>query len=465
MSPIPLRKEKDSLGVRRIPKNVPWGIFTERAKENFQVSNHKGHPTFLFALALIKKASAETNGEIGLLPKKLSRAICRAADEVLNGNFTDAFPIDTFQAGAGTPFNMNMNEVLANRANEFFGKKKGTYAPIHPNDHVNKCQSTNDVIPTALRIAALALLKDYENALKKLEQALQKKARAFAKIVKSGRTHLADAVPITLGQEFESYAATIEEHIMRLHETRKKLARLSIGGTAVGTGINTSPRYRPTIIKKLRRLTGIPLVATKNLMYGAQSGVDFADAAGMLKLLAIDLNRITNDLRLLASGPATGLNEIYLPEVEPGSSIMPGKINPSILEMVNMVCYHVMGNAYAIDQASGAGQLELNVMNPMIAHNLLEAIEILTNAMNIMEKKCIRGIRANNAMCRYYLEKSPAAATALTPEIGYTRAAELVKESMRTGKTVRELALHHKLLPKKRLDRILDFHRLTKPNL
>jgi aspartate ammonia-lyase len=453
--------EKDPLGELAVPASALYGVQTERARQNFPISGLKPLAAFVDAVIWIKKAAALTHQETGRLDGRLAGAIVRAADEVLGGQHRDQFVVDVYQAGAGTSHNMNCNEVLANRANELLGAQRGEYKPVHPNDHVNMAQSTNDVIPTAIRLAALARLGPLLAALEVLAAAFEAKGKAFDHIVKSGRTHLQDATPIRLGQEFAAYGHTVRRNRARLERIAEDLKELGIGGTAVGTGLNAEPRYPELIVKHLRAVTGVDVRLGKDRVQLMQFMGDIAAFSGALRAWAVDLNKIANDLRLLASGPRTGLAEIVLPSVQPGSSIMPGKVNPSIAEMVNQVCYQVMGNDQTVALAAEAGQLELNVMMPVIAHNLVFAVEILTSAARVLAERCVAGITADEAMCAYWLERSPALVTALAPKIGYAEAAKLAKESLAQNLTVRRLVEEKGLLKGKELDEVLDYRKMT----
>ncbi len=455
------RSERDPLGELAVPAAALYGVQTERARRNFPISGLGPLPAFVDAVVRIKKAAALTHRETGRLDAKLADAIVRAADEVLGGQHRDQFVVDVYQAGAGTSHNMNCNEVLANRANEILGAARGAYAPVHPNDHVNMAQSTNDVIPTAIRLGALALLPGLLEALDLLAAAFEAKGKAFDPIVKSGRTHLQDATPIRLGQEFAAYGHTLRRGRARVARAADDLRDLGIGGTAVGTGLNAEARYPALMVKHLAAMTGEELREGKDRVQLMQSLGDVAGFSGAVRALAIDLNKIANDLRLLASGPRTGLAEIVLPAVQPGSSIMPGKVNPSVAEMVNQVCYQVMGNDTTIALACEAGQLELNVMMPVIAHNLLFTLGILTAAVRVLAERCVAGIEADPAMCAHWLERSPALVTALAPRIGYAEAAKLAKESLARGMTVRQLVEEKGLLKGKELDAVLDYRAMT----
>jgi len=455
------RIERDPLGELPVPADALYGIQTERARRNFPISNVRPLAPFVDAAIRIKKAAALTNKETGRLDAKLADAITRAADEVLGGAHREQFVVDPYQAGAGTSHNMNCNEVLANRANELLGAKRGEYKPVHPNDHVNMAQSTNDVIPTAIRLAALAQLAPLLDALDRLVRAFLAKGKAFDGIVKSGRTHLQDATPVRLGQEFTAYGRTVERNRDRIARAADDLRDLGIGGTAVGTGLNAEPRYPALMVKHLRAITGLELREGKDRVQLMQSMGDAAAFSGALRTYAADLGKVASDLRLLASGPRTGLAEIVLPAVQPGSSIMPGKVNPSIAEMVNMVCFQVIGNDVAVAAAAEAGQLELNVMMPLIAHDVLFSMMILANASRVLAERCVDGIEADAAQCAHWLERSPALVTALAPKIGYAEAAKLAKEAVAKNVTVRQLVIEKGLLKGKEVDEVLDLRAMT----
>jgi aspartate ammonia-lyase len=455
------RVERDPLGEMPVPAEALWGIQTERARQNFPISNLRPLPAFVDAVVWIKKAAALTHRETGRLDRKLADAIIKAADEVLAGSHREHFVVDPYQAGAGTSHNMNCNEVLANRANELLGSKRGEYKPVHPNDHVNMAQSTNDVIPTAIRLAALSQLAALAEALTRLARAFAAKGKAFDSIVKSGRTHLQDATPVRLGQEFAAWGHTVERSRDRIVRAADDLRDLGIGGTAVGTGLNAEPQYPALMIKHLRAMTGLDLREGKDRVQLMQSMGDAAAFSGALRTYAADLGKIASDLRLLASGPRTGVAEIVLPAVQPGSSIMPGKVNPSIPEMVNQVCFQVIGNDVTVTAAAEAGQLELNVMMPVIAHNLLVSTMILTNASRVLAERCVEGIEADVEQCAHWLERSPALVTALAPKIGYAEAAKLAKEAVAKNVTVRQLVIEKGLLKGKELDEVLDLRAMT----
>src|SRR6185503_3035724 len=413
------RIERDPLGEKPVPADALYGIQTVRAVENFPIAGLRPLPVNVDAVIWIKRSAALTHKETGRLDTRLADAIIRAADEVLAGQHRDQFVVDVYQAGAGTSQNMNCNEVLANRANELLGSPRGTYEPIHPNDHVNMAQSTNDVIPTAMRLGILASLPALLGSLDSLSTALLAKGDEFDHIVKAGRTHLQDATPIRLGQEFRAYGRTVARHRVKLEQAAEWLRELNIGGTAVGTGINAEAEYPGLMVKHLREISGLHLEVGKDRVQLMQSMGDVATFSGAIRAYVLDLQKIANDIRLLASGPRTGLAEIILPAVQPGSSIMPGKVNPSIAEMVNQVCYQVLGLDLTVALAVEAGQLELNVMMPVMGHNIVFGMMILGNATRVFAEKCVVGIEADEAQCAYWLERSPALVTALAPKIGY----------------------------------------------
>ncbi len=459
------RTERDSLGERSIPIEAYYGIQTLRATENFPISGLRPKAAYIEATVLIKKAAAVVNKALGLLEAEKADAIIRACDELLSGSLREWFVVDVYQAGAGTSHNMNANEVIANRAIEILGGRKGDYRLVHPNDDVNMSQSTNDVCPTAIRIATVLLSVPLLASLGKLEQALQEKATEFDAIVKSGRTHLQDAVPVRLGQEFGGYATNIRLHVERLRLAADANRELGLGGTATGTGLNAHPDYRKRVVKEISRETRTSFRTAENYFEAMQSLRPSVEFSGALRNLAQDLNRIANDLRLLSSGPKTGLSEISLPSLQPGSSIMPGKVNPVMAEMLNMVCYQVIGCDTTVLHAAQAGQLELNVMMPVVAFNLLQAIEILNNAVEAFVIRCVRGITANEERCRSYAEASMSVVTVLNPHIGYARAAEVAKEYLASGKSIRELVLEKGLMSLEDLDRVLDLYRMTEPGI
>lgn len=463
MKKMKTRMEKDSLGERPVPAGAYYGIETVRAVENFPVSGLRFHPDFLWALAAIKKACALANRALRRLDARRAGAIIRASGEIMAGKMRDQFVTDALQSGAGVSIHMNMNEVIANRALEILGCPRGDHASLHSHDHVNMGQSTNDVVPTALRLAVLKIAKEFMTVSRDLEKALLQKAREFRTVVKSGRTHLQDAAPVTLGQEFGGWAHQLEKGRERVGRIVGGMLELGIGGSAVGTGLNTSLRYRRQVVRNLNAITGFPLKSSRNLFAVMQNDADFAAVSGSLRDYALSVIQIANDLRLLSSGPHTGFGEIRLPALQPGSSIMPGKINPVIPEVAVQVGYQVVGNDVAIAFAAASGECELNVMRPVIIHNLMQSFEILKNVLGILEKRCVRGIKANVEKCRSNAESSFGIAAALNPYIGYSKAAECVKEATASGRTLRETVLAKRLLGEKKLNEILSPKRLTQP--
>ena len=434
------RIERDSLGEVEVPAQALYGVQTQRAVLNFPISGLRPWRAFIWAIATVKRAAAEVNRELGLLDAERAGAIVQAAQEVIDGRWDDQFVVDPFQAGAGTSHNMNANEVIANRATQILGGKLGEYR-IHPNDHVNMAQSTNDVIPTAIRLGALWRLEELLGVVNELSAALRQKAVDFDDVVKSGRTHLQDAVPVRLGQEFGGYARAVERDAERIRRSAAGLRQLGIGGTAVGSGLNAHPEYHPSMVRRLSELTSLELTASDNLFESMQSMADAADFSASLRTLAVTLTRIANDFRLLASGPSTGLDELRLPPVQPGSSIMPGKVNPVLAEMLNMAMFHVQGCDHTVALAAQAGQLELNVMMPIIAHNLFEAMQVMIGAVRAFTDKCVRGLQANRSKASGWLAKNAIVVTALNPLIGYTAGAALVKEALSRDITIQEVAL------------------------
>jgi aspartate ammonia-lyase len=460
----PTRTEKDSMGERQLPAEAYYGIQTLRATENFPISGLKPLPTYVDACVLIKKATAIANGELGCISSEISHAVVQAADEVLRGNLRDQFVVDVYQAGAGTSHHMNVNEVLANRALEILGDQKGNYSRVNPNDHVNYGQSTNDVIPTAIRIGGLlALEHSLYPALEGAIASLNQKADEFHDIIRSGRTHLQDAVPVRLGENFRAWEQILADHLTRIKTAAKDLTVLGLGGSAAGTGLNTHPQYRHRVAEILSDLLGQPLQPAPHLMAAMQSMAPFVNVSGSLRNLAQDCAKISHDLRLLDSGPKTGFKEIQLPPVQPGSSIMPGKYNPVMAEMTAMVCFQVMGYDAAIALAAQAGQLELNVMMPLIAYNLIHSIEILGNTLAALTEKCIQGITAKGDRCLAYAEGSLALVTALNPHIGYLNAAAVAKESLETGKSLRQIVLERELMDEADLAKVLDLEKMSLP--
>jgi aspartate ammonia-lyase len=457
------RAEKDSLGSKQIAAHVYYGIQTARAVENYPISGMRAHPTLIRAFGMLKEAAAEANRELGLIDEKIANAIIQAANEVQQGKWNSEFVVDVFQAGAGVSFHMNTNEVIANRAVEILGGELGDYSKVHPNDHVNYGQSTNDVFPTGMRLATLLELEKLYPVLDSLVAALEKKGKEFHEILKSGRTHMQDAVPMRLGQEFTAYAGAIKRATGAIRSSAEMLRELGLGGSAVGTGINTHPDYREKAIKNLARISGQKLTAVDDMRYAMQSNLAMAAASSALRNLALEMIRISNDLRLLSSGPNTGFAEINLPALQPGSSIMPGKINPVIPELAAMVSFQVIGNDVAVAMAVQAGQLELNVMMPTMAYGVLQSITILTNMLRQFTDKCVAGITANQKRCDFYVQSTVSLATALNPYIGYTKAAEIAKESVATGRSIIEIAREKKLLSDQEINEILDPARMTEP--
>jgi aspartate ammonia-lyase len=456
------RIEKDSMGERSLPASSYYGIQTLRAVENFPISDLKPLPTYVDACLLIKKATAIANGELGCIPRDISEAIVQATDEVLQGNLRDQFVVDVYQAGAGTSHHMNVNEVLANRALELLGGEKGDYKRVSPNDHVNYGQSTNDVIPTAIRIGGLlALEHSLYPALAGAIAALDNKAEEYQDVVKSGRTHLQDAVPVRMGETFRAWAQILADHLVRIETASQDLMILGLGGSAAGTGLNTHPQYRFRVAEILSQLIDQPLKPAPHLMAAMQSMAPFVSVSGAVRNLAQDLVKISHDLRLMDSGPKTGFKEIQLPPVQPGSSIMPGKYNPVMAEMISMVCFQVMGYDTAIAFAAQAGQLELNVMMPLIAYDLIHSIEILGNALAALTDKGIKGITVMGDRCRYYAEGSLALVTALNTHIGYLNAAAVAKESLETGKSLRQIVLEKGLMNEADLAEVLNLEQMS----
>ncbi len=459
------RIESDSMGQMKVPEDAYYGAQTARAIDNFPISGTTLPMEFVKAMAMIKLSAAQTNMELGNITKKVGNAIVKASSEVLDGKLDEHFVVDVYQTGSGTSTNMNTNEVIANRANEILGGKIGDKKFVHPNDHVNYGQSSNDTIPTAMHISALfAIQKELIPSLKYLEKALSKKARQFDKIVKIGRTHLMDATPLRLGQEFSGYASMVRHGIKRLESSKENLSELAIGGTAVGTGINTHKKFGSTVAKKISKLTGVKFKEAENHFESQASKDAIVEASGALKTVAVSLMKIANDIRWLGSGPRCGIGEILLPAIQPGSSIMPGKVNPVIGESVTQVAAQVIGNDAAITIGGQAGNFELNVMMPMMANNILESIRLLSNVSRVFVDKCINGIKADKKRCEEMIEKSLAMCTSLAPIIGYDNAAAIAKEAYATGKTVREIALEKEVLPKDEIGKVLDPWSMTEPS-
>lgn len=459
------RIERDSLGEKQVPSGAYYGIHTVRAMENFPVSGRKTNRRLIEAVALVKKAAALAHRGLDHYPRAVSNAVAQACDEILAGGFGGQFPIDAFQGGAGTSVNMNVNEVVANRAAELLGGSKGEYGLVHPLHHVNCCQSTNDVYPTALRIAAIRLLRPLSEAFAALQEAFQKKEDEFADCIKLGRTELMDALPMMAGQGFGAYARAISRDRWRLYKAEERLREVNIGGTAIGTGMNASLKYVYAMTDMLQELTGLGIARSEYPMDNTQNMDVFVEVSGLLKAAAATLAKISGDLRLLASGPAGGLGELKLPEVQAGSSIMPGKVNPVIPEMVAQVCMRVIANDSVITAAATAGQLELNAFMPVIAESLLESLELMQNAVVLFRDKCVEGIEIDSAVCLEHVESSSALATALVHHIGYEKAAEIAKKARKEKKTIRRVIREEKLISEKLADRILDPYQVTRPGI
>jgi len=461
----PRRSEHDLLGAVDIPADAYYGAHAARAAGNFPISGERPHPALISAMALVKKACALANMELGHLDRRRGEAIVKAAEELAEGRHAEAVIVDAYQGGAGTSTNMNVNEIIANRANELLGGRRGDYSLVHPLDHVNLHQSTNDVYPTALRVAAISLLRPLSQAFARLQEALQEKEAEFAGVIKLGRTEMQDAVPITLGQEFSAWAQAVARDRWRLYKVEERLRQVNLGGTAVGTGLNAERRYSFLAAEKLRALTGLGLARAENPIDPTQNADVFVEVSGLLKAAAVNLAKIASDLILLSSGPRGGLGEINLPEVQAGSSIMPGKVNPVIPEAVKLVAFQVMGHDLAITLAAQAGQLELNAFLPLIAHDLLGSIQILSRAVDIFVDKCIKGIVADRKACREWLERSYGTVTALVGHVGYDLAAEVAREARDTGRPVRQIIIERGLFSPEDLDVVLDPGRMTRPGI
>ncbi len=460
-----MRLEKDSIGPKEIPADVYYGIQTARAVENYPISGMRAHPSLICAIGMVKRAAAEANKELGLVDAKRADAIMAAAQEVIDGKWNPQFVVDGFQAGAGVSFHMNSNEVIANRAVELLGGKLGDYTIVHPNDHVNYGQSTNDVFPTSMRLATLLELEKLYPVLESLAAAFEAKGKEFHHIMKSGRTHMQDAVPMRLGQEFAAYGMAIRKSIVSIRHAADSLRELGLGGSAVGTGINTHPAYREKAIANLARISGQKVVPAADMRWAMQSNACMAEVSASLRNLALEIIRISTDLRLLASGPNTGFYEINLPALQPGSSIMPGKINPVMPELAAMVSFQVIGNDTAVAYAVQAGQLELNVMMPTMAYSVLQSITIMTNMLRVFTDKLVVGITANEKRANFYAQSTVSLATALNPYIGYAKAAEIAKESVATGRSIIDIARDKKLLSEKEIEEILDPANMTEPQV
>ncbi|GAA7646342.1 aspartate ammonia-lyase [Helicobacter pylori] len=458
--------EHDFIGQMEISDEVYYGIQTLRASENFFITNDKlcNYPVFIKSFAQVKKAAALANTQLGLIDEKLKIAICHACDLLIDGKYHDQFIVDMIQGGAGTSTNMNMNEVIANLALEYMGHKKGEYQFCHPNDHVNRSQSTNDAYPSALKIAIYERLSNLVAPMKALRDAFAQKAKEFAHVIKMGRTQLQDAVPMTLGQEFETYALMLDRDIEQVLDARNWVRELNLGGTAIGTGINSHPDYRSLIEKKIQEVTGRPFVMANNLIEATQSTGAYVQVSGVLKRIAVKLSKVCNDLRLLSSGPRAGLNEINLPKMQPGSSIMPGKVNPVIPEVVNQVCFAVIGNDLSVALAAEGGQLQLNVFEPVIAYKLFHSFVILGRAIETLTTKCVEGITANEKICHDYVFNSIGIVTALNPHIGYEKSAMIAKEALKSDRSIYDIALEKKILTKEQLDDIFKPENMLSPH-
>ncbi|WP_410988202.1 aspartate ammonia-lyase [Bacillus cereus] len=460
-----IRIEKDFLGEKEVPSVAYYGVQTLRAVENFPITGYRIHPSLITAMAIVKKAAALANIDTGYLAKDIGHEIAEAAQEIVDGKFHDQFIVDPIQGGAGTSINMNTNEVIANRALERMGYEKGAYAKISPNTHVNMAQSTNDAFPTGIHIATLMMLEKLLITMEELHSAFRKKAKEFDHVIKMGRTHLQDAVPIRLGQEFEAYSRVLARDIKRIKQSRQHLYEVNMGATAVGTGLNANPTYIEQVVKYLRTFSGFPLVGAEHLVDATQNTDAYTEVSAALKVCMMNMSKIANDLRIMASGPRVGLAEIQLPARQPGSSIMPGKVNPVMAEVINQVAFQVIGNDHTICLASEAGQLELNVMEPVLVFNLIQSISIMNNGFRVFREYCIEGITANEELLKQYVEKSVGIITAVNPHIGYEVASRIAREAIETGKSVRELCLEHGVLTEEELDIILDPFEMTHPEI
>ncbi|MEC3454133.1 aspartate ammonia-lyase [Bacillus thuringiensis] len=460
-----IRIEKDFLGEKEVPSAAYYGVQTLRAVENFPITGYRIHPSLITAMAIVKKAAALANIDTGYLAKDIGHEIAEAAQEIVDGKFHDQFIVDPIQGGAGTSINMNTNEVIANRALERMGYEKGAYAKISPNTHVNMAQSTNDAFPTGIHIATLMMLEKLLITMEELHSAFRKKAKEFDHVIKMGRTHLQDAVPIHLGQEFEAYSRVLARDIKRIKQSRQHLYEVNMGATAVGTGLNANPTYIEQVVKHLRTFSGLPLVGAEHLVDATQNTDAYTEVSAALKVCMMNMSKIANDLRIMASGPRVGLAEIQLPARQPGSSIMPGKVNPVMAEVINQVAFQVIGNDHTICLASEAGQLELNVMEPVLVFNLIQSISIMNNGFRVFREYCIEGITANEELLKQYVEKSVGIITAVNPHIGYEAASRIAREAIETGKSVRELCLEHGVLTEEELDIILDPFEMTHPEI
>ncbi|MET3293234.1 aspartate ammonia-lyase [Brevibacillus fluminis] len=459
------RIEKDFLGEKEVPKDAYYGVQTLRAIENFPITGYRIHESLINAMAIVKKAAALANMETGQLNKRIGQAIVSAAEEIIAGRWHEQFIVDPIQGGAGTSINMNANEVIANRALEILGFEKGDYFQVSPNTHVNMSQSTNDSFPTAIHLATLSMLEKLLHTMEILRDAFAQKAKEFDHVIKMGRTHLQDAVPIRLGQEFEAYRKVLSRDILRIQQSRQHLYEVNMGATAVGTGLNADPRYIENVVVHLAEISGFAITGAEDLVDATQNTDAYTEVSAALKVCMINMSKIANDLRLMASGPRVGLGEINLPPRQPGSSIMPGKVNPVMAEVVNQVAFQVIGNDHTICLASEAGQLELNVMEPVLVFNLLQSISMMNNVFHVFKENCLDGITANEEVLKAYVEKSAGIITAVNPHLGYEVAARIAREAILTGKSVRELCLQNNVLTEEELDLILDPYEMTHPGI
>lgn len=459
------RYEKDFLGEKEIPADVYYGVQTLRAKENFPITGYRMHEELIRAFAIVKKAAAQANMEVGRLYEGIGNAIVQASDEVIEGKFHEYFIVDPIQGGAGTSMNMNANEVIGNRALEIMGHQKGEYIHLSPNTHVNMSQSTNDSFPTAIHIAVLKQLDILLETMQAMHDVFRKKAKEFDHVIKMGRTHLQDAVPIRLGQEFEAYSRVLSRDIKRINQSKQHLYEVNMGATAVGTGLNADPRYIEIVVKKLADISGLPLVGAEHLVDATQNTDAYTEVSAALKVCMMNMSKIANDLRLMASGPRAGLAEIALTARQPGSSIMPGKVNPVMAELINQIAFQVIGNDHTICLASEAGQLELNVMEPVLVFNLLQSISIMNNGFRSFTDHCLADIEANEKRLKEYVEKSAGVITAVNPHLGYEAAARIAREAILTGQSIRDLCLQNDVLTEEELDIILNPYEMTKPGI
>lgn len=460
-----VRLESDFLGSKEVPAHAYYGIQTLRAAENFPITGYTIHPELIRATAMVKKAAALANAEIELLPYAIGEAIAHASDEIIGGLLHKEFIVDPIQGGAGTSINMNANEVIANRALELLGKEKGDYGYISPNSHVNMSQSTNDAVPTAIHIAVLNVLEELLVTMEEMKSVFTEKQREFDHVIKMGRTHLQDAVPIRLGQEFAAYSRVIARDIKRIKRTRENLYEVNLGATAVGSGLNADPRYIMSAVEHLREISGLPMKAAEHLVDATQNTDVYTEVSSALKICMLNMSKIANDLRLMASGPRAGIGEINLPARQPGSSIMPGKVNPVMAELINQIAFQVNGNDHTISLASEAGQFELNVMGPVLVFNLLQSISVMNNGFKVFTEYCVAGITANEEQMKDYVESSVGILTAVNPHIGYEAAAEIAREAILSGKSVRKLCLEKGVLTEFELDQILNPHEMTEPGI